>query len=287
MRRDFIIEFDYFRNRDKTFSLLNKIENSHSRNVLTGFSVFINNIPSSLEFYVYLSYECNPNNEIEEMKTHLFSEGLYRPDISLGTLFNRISERGFNSYSVDSSIISVILKDGFFYERENDAPSYQFFSEKYKTRLEGQGYKALDKLGKGTSIFLSHSSLQKGRVEELIPYLNSKNELVWIDKYRLKPTEDSVTVKREIATGLNQASKVLFYVTDDFLKSDWCNYELELAIRIKKEKTAYSLYFMIDSNVNEQFLNRYGRLLTSICQKNIKVLRDNENLEDFITDILN
>ncbi|MGO4694433.1 toll/interleukin-1 receptor domain-containing protein [Paenibacillus sp. 2TAB26] len=286
MRKDFIIEFDYFKNRNKTISLLNKIALSHSRDVLTGFSIFINNIPSSLEFYVFLSYECNPNNEIEEMKDHLFSVGLYRPDISLDTLFKRMSDRGFNSYSVDPKMDSIIREKGFLYKKEKDVPTYQFFTEKYKTRLEGEGYKAFEKLGKGTSIFLSHSSIQKERVEDLIPYLNSKNELVWIDKYRLKPTEDSVIVKREIATGLNLANKVLFYVTDDFLKSNWCNYELELAVRIKKEKTDYSLYFIIDSNINEQFLNRYASLLTNICQNNIEVLRDNESLENVITNIL-
>lgn len=286
MRRDFIIEFDYFKNRDETFNLLNKIGINQCRDVLTGFSVFINNIPSSLEFYVFLSYEGNPNNEIEEMKDLLFSIGLYRPDIALETLFKRIGVRGFNSYPVDPSISSIILKDGFFYKEEGDVLSYQFFSEKYKRRLEGEGYKAFEKLGKGTSIFLSHSSIQKERVEGLIPYLNSKNELVWIDKYRLKPTEDLVTVKREIATGLNQANKVLFYVTRDFLKSDWCNYEFELSLRIKEEKTSYSLYFIIDSNVHEQFLKRYASLLTDISSSNIIALRDSESLESVILNIL-
>jgi hypothetical protein len=277
MRRNFIIEFDYFNNRKIILDFLNKIAVNHSRDVLTGFSVFINNIPTSLEFYAFLSYEKNPNNEIEEMKDYLFSNGIYRPDISLETLFSRIADRGFNSFPIDPGI--SFIEHEFYYHKDSDVPSYQFFSEYYKKRLESEGYKAFEKLGKGTSIFLSHSSKQKEVMENITPYLNSKNELVWIDKYRLKPTEDFDIVKREIAIGLNQANKVLFYITLDFLESDWCNYELELSHQIMGEKSDYSLHFIIECNAYEQFIERFGKSLDDIPAKNIKVLKQSESLE--------
>lgn len=69
MNQDFIIEFDYFGNRIQTFEILGKVADEHVYPILREFRVYINNIPSSLE---YLSYAPNAYQEIEQMKELLF-----------------------------------------------------------------------------------------------------------------------------------------------------------------------------------------------------------------------
>lgn len=282
MKRLFIIEFDYFDNREEIFNSLKIIDNQ-SNKILTGFNVFINNIPLSLEFYVHLSYDGNPNNEIDQMKDLLFSKGVYRPDISLKTLMNRVSERGFNTYGVSPMSIDVILEAGFFYKSKKEIRSYKFDSELYKEYLKKEGYLAVDKIEKGTSLFLSHSSKQKELLENVIPYLVSRNELVWIDKYRLKSSDKEEIVRREIAIGLNKSNKVLFYITSDFLQSYWCNFELEFSYDIYKENKKNSLFFIVDKDIKHSFELKYSELLKDISSDKIVFFDKLENIEKIIT----
>ncbi|MFF2596463.1 toll/interleukin-1 receptor domain-containing protein [Priestia megaterium] len=282
MDQSFIIEFDYFESRNFIFYLLSKIEAEQSRNKLTGYHVFINNIPTSLEFYVFLSYEDNTKDEINQMKELLFSVGTYRPDLSLEELMNRLSKRGFNSFSLDPYSIPVILIGGFVYNEPSDLPQESLFTEEYLQRLKKKGYDAFEKLPKGTTLFLSHSSKQKEDVENIIPYFNSKDELIWLDKYRLERNEDIRVVKREIAIGLNEASKVFFYVTREFLESYWCNHELELSLQIYKEKPNYTFLFAIELEIKEQFNEKYLYLIEKIQEEDILILYTNQNLESII-----
>lgn len=293
MNRHFVIEFDYFNKRENVFKCLSKIAKKQSVNTLTGYQIFINNIPTSLEFYVFLAYEGNSENEITEMKDLLFPLGIYRPDISISTLLYRMGDRGFNSYSITPWDLNtkLILQDGFFYKNKDQVPSYNFFSRKYRKILENEGYKAFEKLKKGTTIFISHSSKQKKELlENVVPFLNSIDELVWIDKYRINQDTniDKDLVKREIAIGLNKAHKVLFYITSDFLKSNWCKLELELSFSIKEEKhKKYLLYFIVDNEINEEFMQKYKVGLEKIQPENIKILEKYQNLEDILFDIKN
>jgi len=281
MKRLFVIEFDYFNNRKEIFDSL-KIISNQSEQILTGFNVFINNIPSSLEFYVHLSYDGNLNNEIDQMKNLLFSKGIYSPDISLNILMDRISERGFNSYSVSSPLLDYILKFGFLYANKNQILSYKLDSELYKKYLKKEGYLAVEKIGKGTSLFLSHSSKQKELLESIIPYLVSKNELVWIDKYRLKSSDKKEIVQKGIAVGLNDSNKVLFYVTSDFLQSYWCNFELEFSYDIYKENKKVSLFFIVDEDIKRSFELKYRKQLRDIPSDNIVFFNKKENIEKVI-----
>ncbi|WP_226701147.1 toll/interleukin-1 receptor domain-containing protein [Priestia aryabhattai] len=282
MDQSFIIEFDYFKSRNFIFYLLSKIESEQSRNRLTGYHVFINNIPTSLEFYVFLSYEGNSKDEINKMKELLFPVGTYRPDLSLEELMNRLSKRGFNSFSLDPYSIPLILIGGFVYNTPSDLPPESLFTEEYLQRLKQKGYDAFEKLPKGTTLFLSHSSKQKEDVENIIPYFNSKDELIWLDKYRLERNEDIHVVKREIAIGLNEASKVFFYVTKEFLESYWCNHELELSLQIYKEKPNYTFLFAIELEIKEKFNEKYLHLIEKIQEKDILILYTNQNLESII-----
>lgn len=74
-----------------------------------------------------------------------------------------MGDRGFNSYSITPWDLNnkLILQYGFFYKNKDQVPSYNFFSSKYRRKLENEGYKAFEKLKKETTIFISHSSKQK------------------------------------------------------------------------------------------------------------------------------
>ncbi|MEH7388071.1 hypothetical protein V7147_22130, partial [Bacillus sp. JJ1521] len=92
IRQDYIFELDYFQNRNFNSYILRKIAKEHNNQILTGYQCFINNLPTSLEFYVFLSYKSTSKSEIERMKELLFPISNYRPDVSLNTLFNRIGD---------------------------------------------------------------------------------------------------------------------------------------------------------------------------------------------------
>ncbi|MEC1717792.1 toll/interleukin-1 receptor domain-containing protein [Schinkia azotoformans] len=285
MSQDFIIEFDYFENRNLIMDLLGKIADEH--NNLTGFQIFINSIPTSLEFYVFLCYSSNSTKEIDSMKELLFPYGKYRPDLSFNLLFERIRERRFNSFGVlDSRSLKAIQLD-FAYADKGEVPSQQDFREKYLYRLKKEGYDAFEKLNGGTTIFLSHSSKQKNKLESIIPSLNSKNELIWLDKYRLSPEENDRTVKKELAAGLNEATKVFFYITKDFISSSWCIFELELSFEISKEKKDYSLLMIIDQDIKDEFFKNYSNIVESITADNILFLIDDQDFEEQILNFFN
>lgn len=285
MEQDFIIGFDYFNNRSHIFDLLGELADRHSINKLRGFQIFVNNIPTSLELYAYLSYDSNANQEIEHMKELLFSVGEYRPDLSLSVLINRIGNRGFNSFGIiDSKSVKSIISD-FWFKSRDELPDKQT-TERHIQRLKLAGYNAFQTLAGGTTFFISHSSKQKEEIEKIMPYFTSVNELIWLDKFRIKPDQDDETIKREIITGLDEANTVLFFITEDFLNSSWCIMELELSLKHYTEKQEYTLLFIIISEIKELFFSKYPLIVDKIAEENMLVL-NNQKLENEIGIFIN
>ena len=287
MRQDFIMEFDYFKNRYFIFSFFNKIIKEVSRKKLTGCQIYINNIPTSLEFYVSFCFDKDSEIEIEKMKAMLFPIGIYRPDISQRLLLKRLGERGFNSYPIESFNITYILEEGFWFSKPSDLPTKKYFTEDHIQRLKKDGYNAFEKLVGGTTLFISHSSKQKTEMERVIPYLNSCNELIWLDKFRLKQVENEKLIKRQIAEGLNQATKVLLYITSDFLESYWCDYELKLSKQIYNEKKDYELLFVIYEEIKDSFFSKYKDIIEDISQDNYIIINCDIKLEYKIEKLIN
>jgi hypothetical protein len=286
MDKDYIVEFDYFNNRDKVINTLARMVDEQDVNSLKMVQVFINNIPSSLECYVCFSYSPKATREIEQMKELIFSLGNYRPDLSLGKLIQGFSNRRFNSCSANDSVSVIAVLSQFYYQNKASIPNSNL-SKGLIQRLSKAGYDAFEKLAGGTTIFFSHSSKQKQEFEEIIPYFTSVNELIWLDKYRIELNQDEETVRSEIVKGLNEASKVLFYITNDFMNSDWCNFELEMSTKLSQEKKNFSLCFIVEDAVKTTFFDNNQSLLNTIEKEKILLLAAEQKLENQIGKFVN
>lgn len=279
--QDFIFEFDYFESRSKTFNLLARIADEHKYPILKEFRIYINNVPSSLELYAHLSYASYASREIEWMKDMLIPMGTYRIDLSPLMLFARLGERRFNSHDIiDSDSARLILLD-FWHENKIDLSRNQI-TEKHIQRLRKEGYDAFEKLTGGTTLFFSHSSKQKQELEKIMPYFTSVNELIWLDKFRIKPDQDDELIKKEIEAGLNQANTILFYITEDFLNSKWCRFELELSIAYYHEKEKYTFLLIINTGIKDIFFSEYPFIAETVSYENILILQEHQQLEDHI-----
>ncbi|MEH7388032.1 toll/interleukin-1 receptor domain-containing protein, partial [Bacillus sp. JJ1521] len=195
--------------------------------------------------------------------------------------------RGFNSYPIlDSGDLIFIFNDGFWFRSPEEVPSEEYFKEYFLEHLKSEGYNAFNKMAGGTTLFISHSSRQKESLEKIIPYYTSIDELIWLDKYRITEDAEPHIVEREIAKGLNEANKVLFFITKEFLKSKWCTFELELAKKIYEEKDDYRLSFIIDEDVMKYFFEVNKELVNSIVKNDILILYKHQDLEEHIKKIL-
>ena len=81
--------------------------------------------------------------------------------------------------------------------------------------------------GKEKQVFISHSSKDKKDVEMIIPYLNGQDLPVWFDKYSI-PVGASIT--EQVQRGIEESDMVIFWVTDNFLNSNWCQMEMKAYI---------------------------------------------------------
>ena len=161
-----------------------------------------------------LSYKNPLENHIEDMKKILQGVGLrYRPDITYTELFGEMANRRFNTVTlVDKQDLSFNFKN----------PKLFLYPE--KKALEEQGYNWYRNLGGKMPMFLSHSSMNKSEVEDFIPYLNGAGLPVWFDKVNIDYGESITTA---IQKGIKGSAGVIFWITEDFLKSNWCMTEFK------------------------------------------------------------
>ena len=206
--KDYIWECDYGI-RKPIIPVLKKILKEQDATSLQMIQLFINNNPYCLELFIVLSYDRPQDNHIELMKNLMFSVGLkYRPDITYDEMLSECQYRRFNFFGlVDSNDVEFHFNSSFvFAEKE------VFLSRGFK----------INRLGSRLPVFLSHSSKNKNEVEELIPYLNGAGLPVWFDKISIDYGESIIEA---IEKGIDQSGAVIFWITKEFLESNWCKTE--------------------------------------------------------------
>ncbi|PKU50444.1 toll/interleukin-1 receptor domain-containing protein [Lysinibacillus fusiformis] len=211
MNRDFIWEGDYG-NRSHLIPILKEILEKQNANSLQMVNTFINNNPYTLEFYLVLSYDRPEEQHIAEMIAMLQNADLiYRPDITYNELFSEFGNRRF---------ISSTFVNG----RDLEIRFLYLFDFVEKKELREKGCKFSGPLGRDMPVFLSHQSKNKEVIEELIPYLNGEGLPIWFDKYNIDYGESIVD---EVEKGIKNSGAVVFWITKDFIESDWCKKELK------------------------------------------------------------
>lgn len=209
--RDFVWECDYGE-RNSVFNALAGLIETQSQDELGMCTLFINNNPYNLEFFVVLGYENPKEDQILFMKSKIQSTGSrYRPDITMAELISEQMRKRFNGIAITGSedIRIAATSDKFF-----------LFPERFEmaTRV------SMRPLGKKLPVFISYSSYDKPIVEDLIPYLNRAGLPVWYDRISIDYGESIISA---IQNGIQASGAVVFYITERFLESRWCRIEME------------------------------------------------------------
>lgn len=268
IEKDYVWECDYGE-RKALLEATKKLLREQDADSLEMFNLFVNNNPYNLELYIVVSYDNPKEGHIETMMEVLSKIGIrYRPDITFQELLSEMSNRRFNSTTLtDETMADLVFNEGFF-----------VFNE--KEELASKGY-IVNPLGKKMPVFLSHSSVDKPIIEDLIPHLNSAGLPLWYDKFSINYGESII---HKIQQGITGAGAVLFWITPDFLKSRWCKIEMEgFFKRLSSNEDVYVLS-IIRQDVNDKDLpdfllnNKYfnindGDILDQIIQKIVPILK--------------
>ncbi len=216
MDRDYIWQCDYG-NRDYLRPVLKKLLNCQNASSLQCLMLAVNNNPYNLEFFLLVSYDKPQDNDVNQMITLFEGAGLLRrTDVSSLQLMKEAKNRRFQMVTLlDEESVDLIFQNS------------QIFVFRERNQLEELGYHMVP-FGKQARVFLSHSSLDKPDVEELLPYLNAANLPVWFDKYDIEIGESIVD---GVQAGVKDSDNVIFWITKNFLRSKWCKHEMNAFIR--------------------------------------------------------
>lgn len=207
--RDYVWECDYGV-RKHLIPIIRNLLREQDATSLQMVSLFVNNIPYYLEFFVVISYDIPQEGHIKNMIGKLSEAGIrYRPDITNDELMEQISVRRFDWRTISGfDEIEHVFQSGFFWFEEKEV-------------LSKQGY-SFSPLGTRIPVFLSHAFKDKPDIENLIPFLNAAGLPVWFDKISIDYGE---SITEAIEKGIDKSGAVIFWVTKEFLNSNWCKTE--------------------------------------------------------------
>ena len=194
-----------------SFKELLKEQDSSSLEML---AIFVNNNPYNFEFYIAVVYDIPKEEHVEKMIGLFENAGLVlRNDLTFFMFMNSMKDKRFNSCA-------------FLGEQDIDLKFENMFDFVEIEDLKKKGY-YMQPFGKEKQVFISHSSKDKKDVEMIIPYLNGQDLPVWFDKYSI-PVGASIT--EQVQRGIEESDMVIFWVTDNFLNSNWCQMEMKAYI---------------------------------------------------------
>lgn len=207
--RDFVWECDYGERGNVIESLARFLDTQNPRE-LGMCALFVNNSPYNLEFYVVLGYK-NPRDEQVKIAKQVMSScgARHKSEVTFKELMKEVGRKRFCVYQVVDS------------EHLKDMPPGLFF---FKERNEIASVISTRPLGGRLPVFLSHASSDKPFVEDVIPYLAGGGLPVWCDTISIDYGQTLVSAIQE---GIKTSGAVLFYITRSFLRSSWCNREME------------------------------------------------------------
>lgn len=152
MDRDYIWEGEYGR-RSHLIPVFQQLLREQDASSLQMLSLFVNNNPYNLEFFIAVSYDRPKEEHLDRMFRLLEDAGLrQRKDLTALNIMRAMADRRFNSASLlDEDSVPTIMGHLFFF------PEIRVLEEK--------GYR-MTPFGREQMVFLSHSSLDKPEIEE-------------------------------------------------------------------------------------------------------------------------
>lgn len=234
--REYVWECDYG-NRMVLKNGIRELLGEQDSSSLQMVSLFTNSNPYCLELYIVISYDIPKEGHIKKM-THMFeSLGVkYRPDITYIELFNEMRNRRFNVCTLDELMLDIAFE------------SNTYFAIPEKFVFEENGYR-IEKLGERKRVFLSHSFQNKEDIEELIPFLNSKNLPVW---YAPLDIEYGDSIINKVEEGMGNSVCVIFWITKEYLSSRWCKKEMSSFLNRQIIRNNILILPIVDSDILEE-----------------------------------
>ncbi len=254
---DYIWECDYGEH-SRYLNALAELVDTQNPYELGMCALFVNNNPYNLEFFIVLSYETPKPDQVERMLNVMTEVGArQRPDVPFSELMAGIGGKRYNSMTIlDSSTLEQARLSLF----------------RFKERNEVAEVISMKPLGKSIPVFLSHSSIDKPFVEDVIPYLTNKGLPVWYDKISIDYGEGILSA---VQSGVKDSGAVIFFVTRAFLNSTWCKLEMEGFLGRYARGGKVLLLAIVENNVPHEelpfFLQgiRYLRLNSELNPKSV------------------
>lgn len=228
--RNYVWECDYGV-RKPLIPVLKTLLDEQSSSQLQMINLFVGENPYNLEFYIVFSYDVPIEGQIHRMMDLMLSTGVrYRPDITHEELLNEMAFRRFNSMTlVDSEMLDLQINLFHYMEREDAA-----------------NVVSMRHLGNKMPVFLSHTSRNKPEIEDLIPYLNGANLPIWYDAINIDYGE---SITKKVQEGIRDSGAVIFWITPEFLKSHWCELEMDSFLNRMAEKDDILILSVVHSGV--------------------------------------
>lgn len=234
--REYVWECDYG-NRKELKKALKKLLEEQDSSSLQMIALCTNSNPYCLELYVVISYDIPKEGHIKKMMEMFETLGSkYRPDITYMELFDEMKNRRFNICTLDEYLVDYTFE------------SNTYFAIPEKSVFEEQGYR-IERLGERQRVFLSHSFQNKKDIEELIPFLNSKNLPVW---YAPIDIEYGDSIINKVEEGMEKSVCVIFWITKEYLNSRWCKKEMSSFLNRQISRNNILILPIVENDILEQ-----------------------------------
>ena len=119
-----------------------------------------------------------------------------------------------------------------------------------------------------TSIFLSHSHLDKNELEDGIAFLRTIGVSVYVDWMdESMPERPNGVTAQNIKSKIIQNEKFVFLATNNAVVSKWCNWEVGYGDTHKYHKDCIALLPLADNNqtwLGNEYLSIYPRIEKSV-----------------------
>ena len=237
--------FDYG-NRSILKEPLRKLLNKYDEQVL-GVMPFVNNNPYLLEFYII--FDCEKDEIVDYIKENIAPFAIKEhSELTIRYLLEQLGNRRFN------------VKNHIFPE-EIDTFFENFFFFKERKDFLKMGYQFDKKLFPPNTIFFSYSHNNKQFVEDVKNELKNYNLPVFIDTSSLKLGDK---IDEKIEKLIEESKGVVFFVDENFYKSEWLDYELKISNKYDKKKLfildndyeKFKDYLYVKSNFNEKEIKK-------------------------------
>lgn len=233
--------------RDDFIRGLSIINSNIPIDVLTGMTIHWSDIPYSLNLFVCLFVSSDQSNSAEVLLeiSQILQQGggKLRTDITNAQLMSGIGQRQLNMIS---AVQGVPVVDPCALPTKND--------------LKKKGYDFTDWRA-SNRVFLSHQNQRKPQVSLLQQLLASQGVATWMDIHDIEIGEP---LARAIDRGIDKSTAVIFWISDAFLRSEWCRFEFDGFL----DKYASQRHVRLFSIVEEGCEDRIPRRL-----KTLKYLR--------------